>query len=130
MPYLKKGIINNVTSTLNDIVGYLVVCGCTSFLLFLWVIILCGFFQTILEQGADPFPCSHTYSGESPASAIETQNMQAEMARLKGSAIAMYGVHCCGMEWAFPYAYTRDFTDSTECVHTNVHADLVRYQNM
>ena len=75
-------------------------------------------------------PCSHAYCGESPASAIETQNMQAEMARLKGSAIAMYGVHCCGMEWTFPYAYTRDFTDSTECVHTNVHADLVRYQNM
>ena len=56
--------------------------------------------------------------------------MQAEMARLKGTVIAMYGVHCCGMEWAFPYGYTRDFTDSTECVRTNVHADLVRYQNM
>ena len=75
-------------------------------------------------------PCSNGYAGESPASEIETQNMQAEIARIKGTVIAMYGVHCCLKVWGFQYGYTEDFTDLTECVHTNVHADLVRYYNM
>jgi len=77
-------------------------------------------------QGASTNPCSQTYRGASPASEVETQNVQAEILSLRGTLKAFNTIHTAARLILMPWGTYAPGTSSCEYLPAAEQADVDR----